>query len=134
LTVTNPAASPTVPPAVAPAVSPGAGAAASLLATPAADAASSEYPKPRNAAEAARQFEALFIGQMLRSAHESGSDGGLAAGGDSTGDTMWDVSAQQFAQVLANNGGLGLARVISRGLDQRATHAGSHASPHDAAK
>jgi Rod binding domain-containing protein len=117
-----------------PLVSNPAGAAASLLTSPLAttpaDPASSEYPKPRDAAEAARQFEALLIGQMLRTAHESGSDGGLGASEDSTGDTMWDVSAQQFAQVLANNGGLGLARLISQGLDRHA----AEANPYGAAK
>lgn len=88
------------------------------------DAASSEYAKPRNEAEAARQFEALLIGQMLRTAHESGAGGALGSDEDSSAQTMWDVSAQQFAQVLANNGGLGLARLITQGLEDRETAAG----------
>jgi Rod binding domain-containing protein len=86
---------------------------------PGAVGGSSEYPKPRNAAEAARQFEGLLISQMLRTAHTSGSGAGLGSGEDSSSDTMWDVSAQQFAQVLANQGGLGLARLITQGLQKR---------------
>jgi len=68
--------------------------------------------KPKNAAEAAKQFEALLIAQMLRSARES-------AGGDqdSTSETMFDVAGQQFAQMLANNGGLGLAKMIAKSLE-----------------
>jgi Rod binding domain-containing protein len=99
--------------------------AASLLPSPAASGTASEYAKPRNEAEAAKQFEALLIGQMLRTAHASDSGGGLGSGEDSSSDTMWDVSAQQFAQVLANNGGLGLARLITQGLHDREAKANS---------
>ena len=63
----------------------------------------------------ARDFEALLIGQMLRSAHSSEDQE------DSTGDTMWDMAAQQFSRVLADNGGLGLARIITQGLKSPVT-------------
>lgn len=69
--------------------------------------------KPKNAAEAARQFEALLIAQMLRSARESMQDG------DTTAETMFDVAGQQFAQMLANNGGLGLAKIVTKSLDSQ---------------
>jgi len=82
---------------------------------PAAAPSSAPEPKPRNAAEAAKQFEALMIGQMLRTAHES-SSGSLDGGNAASSDTMYDVAAQQFAQVLAANGGLGLAKMILKGL------------------
>jgi len=61
---------------------------------------------------AAKQFEALMIAQMLRTARENTGDQ------DSSGSTMLDVADQQFSQVLANNGGLGLARLIVKGLNQ----------------
>ncbi|MEO8098615.1 MAG: rod-binding protein [Acidobacteriota bacterium] len=67
-------------------------------------------PKPKDAGDAARQFEALLLGQMLRTAHTSEESE------DSTGDTMWDMAAQQFAQVMADNGGMGLAKLIVKGL------------------
>lgn len=70
--------------------------------------------KPTNAAEAARQFEALLIAQMLRSARESMQDDG-----DTTAETMFDVAGQQFAQMLANNGGLGLAKIVTKSLDSQ---------------
>ena len=73
--------------------------------------------KPRDATEAAKQFEALLIAQMLRTAHES-SAGSLSEEEDSSADTMFDVAGQQFAQVLANNGGLGLAKMVVQGLQQ----------------
>lgn len=68
--------------------------------------------KPKNPAEAAQQFEALLLGQMLRTAHASESQE------DPTADNMWDMAAQQFAQVLSKNGGLGLARMIQTGLEK----------------
>jgi Rod binding domain-containing protein len=74
--------------------------------------------KPKNAAEAAKQFEALLIAQMLRTAHES-SGGSLDDNDSSSADTMFDVAGQQFAQVLANNGGLGLAKMITQGLQKQ---------------
>jgi Rod binding domain-containing protein len=69
--------------------------------------------KPKKAEDAAKQFEALLIGQMLRSARESGSDDEE----DSTSATMIDVGEQQFSQLLANNGGLGLAKLVVKGLN-----------------
>ncbi len=74
--------------------------------------------KPKNAAEAAKQFEALLIAQMLRTAHES-AGGSLDDADSSSADTMFDVAGQQFAQVLANNGGLGLAKMITAGLSKK---------------
>jgi Rod binding domain-containing protein len=74
----------------------------------------STLPKPKNAAEAAKQFEGLLIAQMLRSAREvAGSESD-----DPTAETMFDVAGQQFAQMLADRGGLGLAKLIAKGLGQ----------------
>ncbi len=75
-----------------------------------------DAPKPKNAHEAASQFEALLLAQMLRTAHASADQSDDQA--DQTGDTMWDMAAQQFAQVMADNGGLGLAKLITKGLEQ----------------
>ncbi len=66
--------------------------------------------KPTKVEAAAKQFEALMIAQMLRTARENTEDQ------DSSGSTMLDVADQQFSQVLANNGGLGLARLVVKGL------------------
>ena len=69
-----------------------------------------DQPKPRNIGEAATQFEALLLAQMLRTARTAEEHE------DQTGETMWDMAAQQFAQVMAENGGLGLARLVVQGL------------------
>lgn len=80
-------------------------------------------PPPRGAdtpakiRDAAQQFEALLIGQILRAARENGGAASLGAGGgDSSADSATEYAEQQFALVLAQRGGLGLADLIARGL------------------
>jgi flagellar protein FlgJ len=72
---------------------------------------------PTKIVEAAKQFEALLIGQMLRSVREAGADDDQ----DNASATMYDVADQQFSQLLANSGGLGLSRMIASGLDGEAS-------------
>ena len=70
-------------------------------------------------AEAAKQFEALLIGQMLKSAH--GPEGESMMGSqDEPGSALLDMSAEQFAQTLADKGGLGMAKMIVAGLESHA--------------
>jgi flagellar protein FlgJ len=71
-------------------------------------------PTPTKIVDAAKQFEALLIGQMLRSVREAAADGDE----DNSSATMYDVADQQFSQLLANNGGLGLSRMIASGLQE----------------
>ena len=73
---------------------------------------------PAKAHGAAQQFEALLIEQILRSAHESG-EGWLGSGGDSAGDCATDYAEQQLATMLAQKGGLGLAKIIEAGLERQ---------------
>ena len=69
---------------------------------------------PAKVKDAAQQFEALLIGQMLKSVRESGS--GWLGGSDSAGSTATEYAEQHLATVLAHNGGLGLAGMIAKGL------------------
>src|ERR1035441_8646785 len=73
---------------------------------------------PAKIKDAAQQFEALLLAQILHSAHESGS-GWLGSGGDSSSDSLGDFAEQQLAAVMAKNGGLGLAKMIAQGLEQK---------------
>ena len=72
---------------------------------------------PAKIKDAAQQFEALLLAQILHSAHESG--GWLGSGGDSSSDSLGDYAEQQLAAVMAKNGGLGLARMIAQGLERK---------------
>jgi Rod binding domain-containing protein len=66
---------------------------------------------PKRAEDAAVQFESILLQQMLRSVREAGqSDRGSASS------NMLDFADQHLAQVLAQNGGIGIAAVVARGL------------------
>jgi Rod binding domain-containing protein len=81
--------------------------------------AGSSNAKPANAKEAATQFEGLLIAEMLRSAHEA-SPGGLEGDDeDSQSSTLFDLAAEQFAQMMAKQGGFGIARVVTSGLSDK---------------
>ena len=67
-------------------------------------------------AEAARQFEALLIGQMLKSMRDS-EGGWLGTGDDEASASGMEYAQEMFAQSLAANGGLGMAKLVMRGLD-----------------
>jgi Rod binding domain-containing protein len=66
--------------------------------------------------DAASQFEALLIGQLLKTAREAGGSGWLGTGEDHAGETALELAEQHFAQVMAAQGGLGLARLVLTGL------------------
>ena len=67
---------------------------------------------------AARDFEALLIGQMLRSIREEGS-GWLGTGDDDGGAVAVGFGEEQLARALTKSGGLGLSKVIASGLAAR---------------
>ena len=66
--------------------------------------------------DAAQQFEALMVGEMLKAARDSSSDGWLGSGGSTGDDSAMDMAQSQFANALASGGGLGLASVIERAM------------------
>jgi Rod binding domain-containing protein len=78
--------------------------------TNAAPAASSAKLK-----DSARQFEALMIGQMLKSARESGGSW-FGGGEDEASSTATGMAEEQLAQTLAASGGLGLTSMVLKGL------------------
>jgi len=71
--------------------------------------------------DAARQFEALLIAEMLKSAHEDGSGEWLGTGDDQSGSSLSEMAEEQFAQALAAGGGMGLAKMVVTGLAKSRT-------------
>lgn len=65
--------------------------------------------------ESAQQFESLLIGQMLKSARESGGSW-FGGGEDEASSTATGMAEEHLAQTLAAQGGLGLAAMIMKGL------------------
>jgi flagellar protein FlgJ len=81
---------------------------------PAAPTAKADTPE--KVRDAAQQFEALLMGQILRSARQGNS--GWLGGEDSSAECATDYAEQQLAAVLARQGGLGLAGLIAKGLER----------------
>jgi len=71
---------------------------------------------------AARDFEALLIGQILKSAHSAG--GWLGGDDDDAGQAAVGLGEEQLARTMAANGGLGLAKMIETGLRKQQEAAG----------
>ena len=95
--------------------------AVSSVVLPAGAGTTSKADTPEKVHDAAQQFEALLIGQILRSARQDGS-GWFSDGEDPSGEVATDYAEQQFATVLAQKGGLGLADMIAKGLEPRIGH------------
>ncbi|MFN3322177.1 MAG: hypothetical protein ACK5AZ_01670 [Bryobacteraceae bacterium] len=84
---------------------------------------------PETIREAARQFEALLIAQMLRAMREDGAGAGwMGTGDDQSAASLMEFAEEQLAQVLAANGGLGMARMLVDGLESAQ---GASVSPDD---
>lgn len=88
--------------------------------TPAMPAGSTQ-PKdsPEKVLGAARQFEALLMGQILKSMRDS-EGGWMGTGEDQTGSSAIEYAQEMFAQSLSENGGLGLASLLAKGLERPA--------------
>jgi len=71
---------------------------------------------PRKIAEAAQQFEALLIGQVLETMSNSG--GWLGSGEDATASCVTGLAQEQLASMMAKQGGFGLAKLIATGLER----------------
>lgn len=71
---------------------------------------------PEKIRQAASQFEALLIGQVLKTMHEDADEGWLGTGEDQTASSAMGMADEYFAQSIAKRGGLGLATMISKGL------------------
>lgn len=71
---------------------------------------------PEKILQASKQFEALIIGQLLRTVHESGDGGWLGTGEDEAGGTAMQLAEESFAQSMANSGGFGVSKMIQKHL------------------
>jgi len=88
---------------------------------PAATLGVSLSPEPKDSPakirDAAKQFEALLIGQMMKSMKDS-EGGWLGTGDDDSASSAMEYGQEIFAQAMAANGGLGLSTLIAKGLQK----------------
>ncbi|MCX6623943.1 MAG: rod-binding protein [Acidobacteria bacterium] len=78
---------------------------------------------PEKIKDAAVQFEALLIGQLMKSMRESSSGGWMGESGDASSASMLELADEQFSRAIAARGGLGIARMVAQGLEPHATPA-----------
>jgi Rod binding domain-containing protein len=66
--------------------------------------------------KAARDFEALMISLILKTATESSMGGWLGTDRDQAGEQAMSLAQEQFACALAAGGGLGLASMVANSI------------------
>jgi Rod binding domain-containing protein len=98
------------------AISSSASATSTSLALFNANAAHTQQPK--DLAEAAKQFEALLLHQLLQMAHGD-ENGWLGSGDDASAAPAIGMAEESLAQGIAKSGGLGLSAVIVHQLTKR---------------
>jgi Rod binding domain-containing protein len=92
-------------------------AAASLLpgSAPTSGVSSTTPKKTDKLHEAAQQFEALMIGEMMKSVRQSSESGWLGSSGeDGSTDQAVEMAESNFAKALAMSGGFGLSRMVEK--------------------
>lgn len=77
---------------------------------------------PAGIHKAAVEFESVLLGQWLESAQKSFAEvpGGESEDADQGGEQMMGFAVQQLAGSLAKHGGLGLAKLVEKGLAKAA--------------
>jgi Rod binding domain-containing protein len=91
-----------------------------------------ETSQSETLAGAAKQFEALMIGQLLKSAREASGGGWLGSEDDQTGSLVMEMAEQGFSQAMAAQGGLGIAKMVTANLERgqsKTASSGSEAPP-----
>ena len=71
----------------------------------------------------AKQFEALMVGQILKTARESSGGGWLTdedGQDDQTGSMVMELAEQGFSQAIAARGGLGIAKMVTANIERGA--------------
>ena len=77
-------------------------------------------PKATDIHDAAQQFEALLLGELLKATH-SESSGWLGDSEDAAGQQAIALAEEHLAKALASQGGLGLAKRIEEQLSSLRT-------------
>src|SRR5579864_4316907 len=80
---------------------------------------------PAKIKNAAKQFEALMLGQILKASRQSGENSWLGDDEDQAGATAVDLAEEQFAQAMAAGGGLGISKLVEKVLTNQAKTANS---------
>jgi Rod binding domain-containing protein len=82
---------------------------------------------PQKIHDAASQFEALLIGEVMKSAQSSDSKGWLGSDDeeDNSGASAMEFATDYFARAMASKGGLGLSHMIESAMSSKAANSSS---------
>lgn len=83
---------------------------------------------PEKILGAAKQFEALMVGQILKTAREASGGGWLGNEDDQddqTGSLVMEMAEQGLSQAIAARGGLGIAKMVTANLERGHSDAGA---------
>ena len=69
--------------------------------------------EPGKLKEAAQEFEALLLAQVLKAARQPGEGGWLTSGSDQASNTALELAESQLARVLASRGVLGIDKLMA---------------------
>jgi Rod binding domain-containing protein len=83
-------------------------------------ASSPKKDSPEKIKDAASQFEALMIGQIMKAAHGDSDEGAFGGDADPASASAMDFANDYFARAMAAKGGLGLTNMIVAGLEKQA--------------
>jgi Rod binding domain-containing protein len=75
---------------------------------------------PQKISGVAKQFEALMIEQILKSARDTSGGGWLGTDDqdDQTGSLVMELAEQGLSQAMAARGGLGIAKMVTANLER----------------
>lgn len=69
--------------------------------------------------KAAKDFESLLLGQILKSVHEE--NGWLDSDDDEAGSAAISLGEEQLARMMSASGGIGISKLIEKGLQANTT-------------
>jgi Rod binding domain-containing protein len=80
---------------------------------------------PKSVHRVAQEFESLLISQLLKSMKQ----GALGEEDSGSNESVMQYAQESMARVLSQNGGIGMASVIERGLTQKSSETPTSAPP-----
>ena len=88
-------------------------------------ASSHKADSPEKIKDAATQFEALMIGQILKASKGDSDEGAFGGDADPASESAMDFANDYFARAMAAKGGLGLSNMIVAGLQKQSAESNS---------
>lgn len=90
------------------------------------DALSTQPSSDNKTVKAAKDFESLLLGQILKSVHEE--NGWLDSDDDEADSAAISLGEEQLARMMSASGGIGISKMIEKGLQANTATGSTSAS------